>query len=184
MRNYLIFTMFFAFILCNAMGQEGSYFSKKKIIGISNTYSFYTPNFENNELVIQKNHRGGTFFCNMDSMRVWTNNILKQVLTKEKINSLAYTSSVKNLLKASSMAVIYFDDSGKIQYITFGVNLQDSAIFTEDVLLKLYQTFKRTPMNMKNGKIDPLKTGLTTKDVYFTLTMPLYWWTKEERNVK
>jgi len=162
------------------MGQEGSYFSKKKI---RNLYNFYTPSFENNELVIQKNHRGGIFLCDMDSMRVWTNNILKQVLAKEKINSLACIPSAKNP-HSSSKAIIYFDDSGKIEYVMFGVNHQDSMIFTEDVLYKLYQTFKRTPVNMKNGKIEPLKTGLTPKDVYFSIVMPLYWWTKEERNVE
>lgn len=180
MKNYLIFTLLFTLVYSSSVGQENTYFSKKKI---GNNYS-YTPNFEDNVLVKQKNRQGGVFRCNMDSMRIWTNNILEQILIKEKINSLAYVAIPvdKNLLKASSKAIIYFNDSGKILYVTFGVNLQDSAIFTEDVLFKLYQAFKRTPVNMKNGKIEPLKTGLTKKDVYFSLIIPLYWWTKEERN--
>lgn len=180
MKNYLIFTLFFTSIFFTVTGQENTYFSKKKI---SNYYS-RLPNFEENKLVKQKKGHGGIFLCNMDSIRVWTNNILKQVLNKKQIDSLAYSPNIRNLLQASSKAIIYFDYTGKINYIAFIVNCKDDVILTDDVLFKLYQTFKRTLVNMKNGKMEPFKTGFTEKDVYFNFTMPLYWWTKEERNVE
>ncbi len=161
-RNILIFILFS--VSFSLYSQETGKFKFKP-----STFGYYvSPTFEK-EIKIENRRKAYFYVLDQAYYNDFFYDIIKKSMPREVLDSLTVSE------KGRSRAFFLMDSNGKIQYVSFSIRQQDRHLFTDDILLVLYQNFKKSKFDMSKieiRSIDPAREIEKGKTYYCTSGVP------------